>query len=83
MFETPRIEKPRVNGIEVSIDEALKAVSEAFKAENSLLWRGSGNFGVMQEVTNLFMEKIEGSLTKGSLCDGSGDALSYYALSGR
>jgi len=74
MFEIPRIEKPRVNGVEVSMDEALKAVSEAFKAEKSLLWRGSGNFGVMQEVTNLFMEKIEGSLTKGSLCDGSGDA---------
>ena len=30
--------------------------------------------GVMQEVTNLFMEKIEGNLTKGSLCDASGDA---------
>ena len=74
MLETPRIEKPRVNGVEVSMDEALEAVAKAFKAERSLLWRGSGNFGVMQEVTNLFMEKIEGSLTKGSLCDGSGDA---------
>ena len=74
MFETPRIEKPRIDGIEVSMDEALEAAAEAFKAEKSLLWRGSGNFGVMQEVTDLFMEKIEGSLTKGSLCDGSGDA---------
>jgi anaerobic selenocysteine-containing dehydrogenase len=74
MFETPRIEKPRVNGVEVSMEEALKAVTNAFKEEKSLLWRGSGNFAVMQEVTNLFMEKIEGSLTKGSLCDGSGDA---------
>ena len=74
MLETPRIEKPRVNGVEVSMDEALEAVAEAFKADRSLLWRGSGNFGVMQEVTNLFMEKIEGSLTKGSLCDASGDA---------
>jgi len=74
MLETPRIEKPRVNGLEVSMDEALEAVAEAFKADRSLLWRGSGNFAVMQEVTNLFMEEIEGSLTKGSLCDGSGDA---------
>jgi len=74
MLEMPRIEKPRVNGVEVSMDEALEAVAEAFKAERSLLWRGSGNFGVMQEVSNLFMEKIEGSLTKGSLCDASGDA---------
>ena len=74
MFETPRIEKPRINGLEVSMAEALEAVAEAFKADRSLLWRGSGNFGVMQEVSNLFMEQIEGSLTKGSLCDGSGDA---------
>ncbi|TET88532.1 MAG: molybdopterin oxidoreductase [Sulfurovum sp.] len=74
MFETPRIEKPRVDGVEVSMDEALEAVAKAFKADKSLLWRGSGNLGVMQEVTNLFMEKIEGSLTKGSLCDGAGDA---------
>ena len=74
MLETPRIEKPRVNGVEVSMEVALAALAEAFKADKSLLWRGSGNFGVMQEVSNLFMEKIEGSLTKGSLCDASGDA---------
>jgi len=74
MFETPRIEKPSINGKEVSMQEAMDAVAEAFKAERSLLWRGSGNFGVMQEVTNLFMEKISGNLTRGSLCDGAGDA---------
>ena len=74
IFETPRIEKPRVDGKEVSMQEAMNAVSEAFKAKSSLLWRGSGNFGVMQEVTNLFMEKIGGTLTGGSLCDGAGDA---------
>jgi len=74
MFETPRIEKPRVDGVEVSMEDALEAVVKAFKVDKSLLWRGSGNFGVMQEVMNLFMEKIEGSLIKGSLCDGAGDA---------
>jgi len=41
---------------------------------NKLLWRGSGNFGVMQEITNLLFEKINGTTTKGTLCDGSGDA---------
>lgn len=30
--------------------------------------------GVMQEVTNLFMERVQGHLTKGSLCDGAGEA---------
>lgn len=74
MFETPRIEKPRVNGVEVSLDEAMEAVHNAFKKETSLLWRGSGNMGVMQEVSNLFMEKLQGTLTKGSLCDGAGNA---------
>ncbi len=74
MFETPRIERPRVDGREVSMEEAMAAVAEAFKEKNSLLWRGSGNMGVMQEVTDLFMEKIGGTLTGGSLCDASGDA---------
>ncbi len=74
MLETNRIEKSRVDGVEVSMDDALEAVSKAFKTDRSLLWRGSGNFAVMQEVTNLFVKKIEGTLTKGSLCDGSGDA---------
>jgi len=70
----PRIEKPRVNGVEVSMDEAMQAVKIAFEKPTSLLWRGSGNMGVMQEVTNLFMERMNGTLTHGSLCDGAGDA---------
>ena len=72
--EEGRIDKPRVNGVEVSMDEAMVAVAEAFKKEKSLLWRGSGNMGVMQEVSNLFMKNIDGYLTKGSLCDSAGDA---------
>lgn len=74
MDETERITTPRVDGKEVSMSEALAAVAEAFKADKSLLWRGSGNVGVMQEITNLFIDKIGGSLTKGSLCDGAGEA---------
>ena len=74
IFEEPRIEKPRIDGNEVSMEEAMQAVAEAFREEKSLFWQGSGNFGVMQEVTNLFMEKIGAALTKGTLCDGAGDA---------
>ena len=74
MYETPRIEKPRIEGKEVSLEEAMNAVADAFKERQSLLWRGSGNMGVMQEVSDLFMEKIGGTLTRGSLCDGAGDA---------
>ncbi len=73
LFDTPRIESPRIDGKEVSMDEALDAVVESLK-KRSLLWRGSGNFGVMQEVTDLLFDKIGGTLTKGSLCDGAGDA---------
>ena len=74
MHETPRIETPRVDGREVSMEEALAATAEALKVASPLLWRGSGNLGVMQEVTNLLMEKVGGTLTHGSLCDGPGQA---------
>jgi anaerobic selenocysteine-containing dehydrogenase len=73
MLEAKRVEKPMVNGVEVSMEEALDAVAKSLQ-DNSLLWRGSGNFGVMQEVTNLLFKEINGTLTKGSLCDGAGDA---------
>ena len=74
IHDTERIEKARIDGKEVSLDEAMSAVVSAFKEASSLLWRGSGNMGVMQEVSNLFMQKIDGTLTKGSLCDGAGNA---------
>jgi anaerobic selenocysteine-containing dehydrogenase len=72
--DTPRIKEPRVDGRVVSMDEALDAAAEAFKATSTLLWRGSGNLGVMQNVTDLLMERIGGTLTRGSLCDGAGQA---------
>jgi anaerobic selenocysteine-containing dehydrogenase len=74
MFQEPRITVPRVNGKEVLLEEALEATKEALDTHAKLLWRGSGNFGVMQEITNLLFEKIKGTTTKGTLCDGSGDA---------
>ena len=74
IHEEPRIEEPRIDGIEVSMDEAMKAIKMAFEKPTSLLWKGSGNLGVMQEVSKLFMERINGTLTHGSLCDGAGEA---------
>ncbi len=56
------------------MQEALDEVAKALEIDKKLLWRGSGNFGVMQEVTNLLFKEINGTTTKGSLCDGSGDA---------
>jgi len=69
-----RIITPTVDGVEVSMEEALGAVAQKLTGNKTLLWRGSGNFGVMQEVTNLLMERIGGTLTRGSLCDGAGEA---------
>ncbi len=72
-FNTTRIDKPTIDGVEVSMSEALDEVAKAL-GQNSLLWRGSGSFGVMSEITNLLFKQIGGTLTKGSLCDGAGEA---------
>ncbi len=70
----PRI-KPRIGEREVSLEEAKTAAFEALqKAKNPLLYRGSGNMGVMNRVTNLLFEKLGGTITSGSLCDGNGQA---------
>jgi len=72
--EAARVTKPTVNGKEVSLDYALDAVANAIKDNPWLLWRGSGNLGVMQEVTNLLAKESNGVLTRGTLCDGAGEA---------
>ncbi|MGW8169495.1 MAG: molybdopterin-dependent oxidoreductase [Sulfurovaceae bacterium] len=69
----PRITTPLMNGKAVNIQEALAYVANVIN-DKTLLWRGSGNVGAMQEITNLLMDKAGGYLTKGSLCDGAGDA---------
>ena len=74
IHEEERIEKPRIDGQTVTMKDVMNAVKKAFEVPSSLLWRGSGNMGVMQEVTNLFIERMNGTLTHGSLCDGAGDA---------
>jgi anaerobic selenocysteine-containing dehydrogenase len=74
MFEAERITSPTVYGERVSLDTALDEVAKVLKSGKSLLWRGSGNLGVMQEITNLLMREVEGYLTYGSLCDGAGTA---------
>ncbi len=74
IHNTDRITKPTIDGKEVSMKEALDSVAKILHYSKPLLWRGSGNLGVMQSVTNLLIEKCGGSLTYGSLCDGAGQA---------
>ena len=73
IFKEPRITTPMINGKAISMDEALEYIASVVD-DKTLLWRGSGNVAVMQEVTNLLMGKIDGTITKGSLCDGAGEA---------
>ena len=70
-----RITAPRFEGKEISMDEALKLLVkqlQTYMPSKTLLFRGSGNLGVMQGVTKLFFAKHDTTLASGSLCDGAG-----------
>ncbi|MDD3441716.1 MAG: molybdopterin-dependent oxidoreductase [Sulfurimonas denitrificans] len=72
----PTIQTPRYKGVEITIDEALKKLKEMIdssKNEEVLYYRGSGNFALMQEVTEHFFSSYGATLTDGSLCDGAGE----------
>ena len=78
-YEThPRIEKPRFKGEEISMDEAMQLlqtqISKLSVPSQLLHYRGSGNFGLMQEVSDHFFASFGATLSDGSLCDGAGEA---------
>ena len=61
----------------VSLDESLEIRVEKLKNTTSaktLFYKGSGNLGVMQQSTKNFFTLYGSTLTRGSLCDGSGAA---------
>ncbi|DAB27841.1 MAG: molybdopterin oxidoreductase [Sulfurimonas sp. RIFOXYD12_FULL_33_39] len=71
------IQKPRYKGNEISIEEALLILKEMIYSCNKnevLHYRGSGNFALMQEVTDHFFALYGAFLTDGTLCDGAGEA---------
>ena len=71
-----RITQPRLNGREISMQEALKILQENFQAyapSKTLFFRGSGNLGVMQSVTKRFFAAHTSVIASGSLCDEAGD----------
>ena len=71
------ITTPRYKGKEITLDEALvklKEILEASSKDEILHYRGSGNFGLMQEVTDHFFASYGATLTDGTLCDGAGEA---------
>jgi anaerobic selenocysteine-containing dehydrogenase len=71
------IQMPRYQGKEISMQEALEILSgmiKESKKDEILHYRGSGNFALMQEVTDHFFASYGAVLTEGSLCDGAGEA---------
>ncbi len=72
-----RITQPRYKGNVISMEEALEKLKElvASTPKHQLLcYKGSGNFGLMQDVTEHFFASNDNILTDGSLCDGAGEA---------
>jgi len=73
-----RIVQPRLHGEPVSMAAALAhletLVRDAKEGNGVLHYRGSGNFGLMQAVTDHFFASAGATLTEGSLCDGAGEA---------
>ena len=74
-FET--ITTPRYKDKDITLGEALNKLKELLEesSKNEILhYRGSGNFGLMQEVTDHFFSSYGATLTDGTLCDGAGEA---------
>jgi anaerobic selenocysteine-containing dehydrogenase len=71
------IQKPRYKGKEITMQEALTLLTKMLSESNPdeiLHYRGSGNFALMQEVSDHFFASYGATLTDGNLCDGAGEA---------
>jgi anaerobic selenocysteine-containing dehydrogenase len=71
------IQTPKYKGKDISLEKAislLKEILEKTPKNKILYYRGSGNFGLMQEVSDHFFASFGATLTDGSLCDGAGEA---------
>ena len=77
-WKQERITQPRLHGRAVTMEEALAhletLVRDGLDGNGVLHYRGSGNFGLMQAVTDHFFASVGATLTEGSLCDGAGEA---------
>jgi anaerobic selenocysteine-containing dehydrogenase len=74
-YET--IASPRYDGKEISMNEALIKLGDILQTtekEKVLHYRGNGNFGLMQAVSDHFFASYGAVLTDGNLCDGAGEA---------
>jgi anaerobic selenocysteine-containing dehydrogenase len=68
---------PRYKGKETTLEGALIHLAQMLREsepKSVLHYRGSGNFALMQEVSDHFFASYGASLTEGTLCDGAGEA---------
>jgi len=73
----PRIVKPRFKNKEIEMDEAVQILATMLKESqdlDTLYFKGNGNFGRLQNATAHFFKEYGATFTKGSLCDGAGEA---------
>ena len=71
------IEKPRLNGKVISYEKMYETLFQMLKTttnSSTLLYKGSGNFALMQGLLEHFFASYGAVLTEGSLCDGAGEA---------
>ncbi len=76
-LQEPRILKPRFKGEEIEMEKALEILSTMLKEAqemNTLYFKGHGNFGKLQDATAHFFARYGATFTRGSLCDGAGEA---------
>ena len=62
---------------DISLEKALDILENKLKntdPSKTIYYKGSGNLGVMQMAPKNFFTKYGSNLTKGSLCDGGGEA---------
>lgn len=73
--QIPRLQYPTMMGQEITIGEALDILVQKLKtAPDTLYYRGSGNVGLMQRSVEHFFAAMDATGTRGSLCDGAGEA---------
>ncbi len=71
------IQVARYKGQDISLDKALLKLKEMIietQVDEILLYRGNGNFSLMQDVVDHFFASYGATLTDGTLCDGAGEA---------
>ena len=77
LLKKENIKNPSFEDKIISLEESLTILVEKLKNTTpvkTLFYKGSGNLGVMQQSTKNFFTQYGSTLTRGSLCDGSGAA---------